>query len=398
MTIVPGLYGDAYVFDFGAYLDPGVIEVTLDDCIVQGGATSSTTVDVDVRDIPDNLTPPPSTSTSFFRILEAGNVIAEVFAEWDPNEGWRLYANSPYGDLAPASILLVDGKNRVEMVRWTHEDRGGTDVRVNDFLLARLITAPHVPGAQETFQLMLQQIDHPDADSALVFEVPTARRDASGLDPWARVVYESFDGGFDGVWLIDQPNAMAVTAQPRVELGDRLEIDLGYLEESQSSFLALPAVVPQNALLYNLPGPDGLGVRFWVDPSQSFVPVGQVLTLLTGCRSYSDCTPFQLGLEAGFGRFTMTARVAQDGGDTVQVSAEVFRKPFQVEVRMRPASAPDHADGYLELWIDGVLIERHNSLANASSEVSSLRFGLIEDVVGSTGVMGLDDLEVWTYD
>ncbi|MEM8962877.1 MAG: hypothetical protein AAGD38_15435 [Acidobacteriota bacterium] len=362
----------------------------------QNTTTSTTTVDVEIRDIPKSEDPPQPTR-EFLVIVEEGVEIVSARVEWSAaDEAWQISLAS--GAKVSVSYPLENGIHRVVVTRWTNHrsDDSGTDLRVEDTLVASLSTPPHVDLATETHILTMASLVA--SSTEVTFELPTAALSDSLVDSTARSVYDGFDSSaVSSSWAVYRPVVQTVTTQRLSWPGYQLDFDLGALPATGSSFLEIP-ITGFSPTRYQVPGPDGYGVRFWVDPSHVSIPAQHPFSLVAGCQSTGGCGAFRVWLDHDGTSLRIGLNARHDDGSISLMYAPVTATPHVVEVRLQPAWAADVENGWAELWIDGVLIGRTTGIDNHTRDVAMVRIGVIEDPDTSTGTLSYDEIEVWSFD
>ncbi len=396
-TLEPGLFGGkAYVFDTEDADGPSITTEIEDGTNSGNGTTTSTTdLDVEVRDLPGAKYGTLSNMT-FFRIREGGNVIGGLDAVWvdkGRSSGWYLRPTTSMQPFASSRFLLSEGRNRVRLRRWSQldADDGGIEVFLNGEWITELPSPPISLAQPEMHEIMLTNVPGP-GDQELVVDNPIARRSGNLIDPSMRLSYNNFSGGDTSEWTVVNAAAQSFPNQDLPGPGNRFDVDLGLLSTSQSSFLEKSVPLPVGGV----PDPPEFGLRLWIDPTAVSLPARSSVQVATACsESGASCDPLQIWLGHDGTSFTIAATAWRDGGSPTRIETPVTQVPHLVEVRLGHGWLPNLANGFLELRIDGVLIGRATGLDNHTAQINKLRLGVLTDAAGSSGVVGLDDFEAW---
>ncbi|MEM7352001.1 MAG: hypothetical protein AAF657_14470 [Acidobacteriota bacterium] len=398
LEIEAGLFGDAYAFDTSDEDGPRMV-VILDDGNNSGSGTttSATHLDVEVRDLP-NLTWESTDRMTFFQILDNGQPVGGLDAEWIDNgthTGWRVLPTSVSGPPLATGFALQSGVNRLRVRRWTHfgtaPPTGGLELFLNDVRVAELPAAAHDPDQPETHEIQLTNVPGP-GDHELVVQNVLTKRSQNTADPTTRLSYEPFNASITSDWVAINPVAQSYAPQDLPGDGDRLELDLGLVAQGHSSYLE--KAVP----LTPVEDPPGFALRFWLDPTAVSLKAGTALQVATACTASGSCEPARIWLGHDGDDVTIAATAWRNGGSAARVETPVANAPHLVEVRLRHGWLPGLANGSLELWIDGVLVGRETGIDNHTAQINKLRLGILTDAGASSGILGFDDYEAWRFE
>lgn len=127
--------------------------------------------------------------------------------------------------------------------------------------------------------------------------------------------------------------------------------------------------------------------RFYLDPNSLAMATSDRLVLLMDNGSVFDVS---LGRMAG--AYVITAGIKDDGGSlTSTTTYEISDDWHGVEIEWAAASSAGADDGYLKLWIDGVLQETVGGIDNDTRRVKSVQLGAVEGLdAGTSGTFYLD--------
>ncbi|MEM8964188.1 MAG: hypothetical protein AAGD38_22070 [Acidobacteriota bacterium] len=404
--------GTAYVLNSptsgsGPSISAGIMT---DDGGSQGPTTSTTAMDVTIRDIPTGVTSPttlPPLGVEFFTISEGVVGIASLEADWnDTTNQWELILKSGSSSNTLVYPLTLD-TNFVEVVRSTPiVGNPSTSLIVNENIIGSVPTTAHA-SLFEQHQLLVNELpgQGSGADSDLLFEKPTARSSRTSVDPSSRVVYENFTGGATG-WTVGNPGPQSTVTQSLPGPGDQLDIDLGLMSSLQSSYIeqsvTYSAFDPRPQRLVAAPGH---AVRFWVDLSDITIEIDKAVSLVAVCPSVVSglpCNAIRVWIEYDGTDYTIGANAGLAVGNTPSI-ALVSKEglavgEYRIEARMRNAYDDDLHNGWLDLYVNGVLAERQEGLDNYQHVPDIVRFGVLGDTASSSGVIELDDFEMWAFE
>jgi hypothetical protein len=225
-------------------------------------------------------------------------------------------------------------------------------------------------------------------------------------DPIRREIYDDFpaDNGIHGVsnnrsnWqAIVREDTMVEIPQTLPGPGNQLEISLATLLAGESSYFETEPSGPAGGTELQ---PEGSALRFWFDPSEVMMAPNTQFALAATCGPTPPCGAAQVRYRRkpdGNHDLLVTA-LLEDGSFLAIPSGTLPAGPHTVEVRMRNAAAPGLDNGWFELWIDGDLVDRRERLANHDQQADFFRFGVLNDMAGSSGTLVLDELEAWRFD
>ena len=395
VPVTGALGGIAYFLPAtGTPLDQPKLVVPIEDTQSgNNGTASSGTVHVTVRDI-GTIGPPLNQNGdrfTFFSISEGTTEIVRVEAVW-LSGAWKMQAIGP--SISSTLLDLAGGLNRVRLQRWTNAEGGsGTDLFLEDRRIITLDTSPHDPESAETFVISAAEYVG-NGQVELRVEAPRAQRGEQWIDPTTTVVADGIDGGVDAAWTVINGFAQSLSAQDLPGPGDRLDIDLGLLPQGHSSFLERPVTLPPGGVL----DPAGYAIRFWVDPTAASFAVDTAVRIATACTETGSCGAARVWIGRDSQGLTLTATAQRELGPGARVETAVTNEPHLVELRMRHGIAPGIANGWLELWVDGRLHGRVDGIDNHTKQIAKLRLGALNDAAGSSGIIGLDDYEMWRFE
>lgn len=396
-TISPGLLSpEAHLFEIGLEGQEPSFSVPVDDVASgQGHTTSTTTVDVEVRDIPNRPAPGDEIPTAlFYSIADGGVLVAEIKAEWIQND-WNVHVSSPTDFSTPVRMPLEFGPNRLLLRRWRDlEDGGGTELYVNDKFVANVASLQH-SASEEVHTLIPTSIISADG-LELIVENPKVRRSSILIDTETQVIEDRFTGGPSSDWQVVNPATQQFTPQDLPGPGQRFDIDLGLLSSVQSSYVSKSLSLPAGGVV----DAQGYGLRFWIDPTSVTMPADGYLGVFAGCPQTGTCSALRVWLVRsthGTG-FWIHLTAQRSSGSFVGVATPVTTAPHQVEVRMRNSWLPTLSNGSIELWIDGTLINRVENVDNYDKQLDLIRFGAFSPPAVTTGILGLDEFAFWRFD
>ncbi|MEM8964187.1 MAG: hypothetical protein AAGD38_22065 [Acidobacteriota bacterium] len=403
-VIVPGLLGDAYLLELpssgAAPSISGVIDP--DDGHGQGSTNSTTAMDVTVRDIP-TFNRSNQGGTKFFEIREDQTTIASLSALWNPTTSlWEIELSS--GSSSSTVTHALDSDEVFVTVTRSTPTFGApsTTLTVDEQAIGVVPTSAH-SSLFETHELLMEELPGPlAAGSDLVFEKPTARTSRVAHDPTQRIAYDSFDGGVGLGWTVGNPGPQSTSTQDLPGPGSRFDIDLALMSALQSSFLERLTTVSTSSSATRPTSffDPGYGIRFWVDLSDITIAADEPITLATACPPVGlPCNALRVWVEYDGTHYTIGANAGLSTGNSPTI-AQVIREDldagvYWVEARMRNAYSASIQNGSVDLWIDGKLAERAVGLDNHQHVPERVRFGVIGDTTNSTGILGLDDFEIW---
>ena len=395
-TVVGGLLvNKAYALNFASTNTPGHVRAPTDDGTAsgQGHTTSTTTVDIEVRDIPTILPSDPR-ATEFFRILEGTDPAVELAASWDQiAENWTIHLTSEVSSSA-SNVDLPTGPSRLTIRRWTGRyGTAGADLFLNDKPVTTIAAAPLAAETVETYEFQLEGIEGPPG-TELVVENPFVARSPTLVDPTTRLIYDPFTGGADPQWAVAHAGAQAISAQDLPGNGDRFDVDFGYLSPGAHSFLETAIPLQPGGVV----DPPGFAMRFWMDPTAVTLAPNTGVRIATACTETGSCGAARIWLKHDGNGLAIEATAWQNGQSAARIETPITNQPHLIELRMRHGWKPTIANGSLELWIDGVLIGDVAGLNNHTSQINKLRLGVLNDPAGSSGVIGFDEYEAWRFD
>ena len=401
VTVIPGLLAaDAFeLSNANQPTGPSLAVAIGDPASGNATTTSTTTVDIEVRDIPNWSS--PANSWNFYLIREGVTEIAKLMARWTtlPSEGatssgfWEVLPVNP-SHVTGERLPLRVGRNRLKLVRWhdTMENLAGVDLYVNGRLAGTVDVPPMLGNTDETHEVLMNEIPTP-GNLRLIIENPKVARSENLVDNTERLRYDSFGGGPGAAWTTINAFAQGTAAQNLPGPGDRFEIDLGQLASLDSSFIEAPVTFTPGGSL----DPPGFAMRLWLDPTSVTLSPNSTFRVATACNEVDNCGAARIWLGHDGTSYTIAATAWRDGSPGARIEVPVSNEPHTVEVRLRHGWTPDTANGSVELWIDGEIAGAVTGLDNHASQVAKVRLGTLRDVAGSSGILGLDNYEAWHF-
>ncbi|NUM45739.1 MAG: hypothetical protein HUU38_13635 [Anaerolineales bacterium] len=133
--------------------------------------------------------------------------------------------------------------------------------------------------------------------------------------------------------------------------------------------------------------------RFYLDPHGLWLNGGNH-TIFQGLMAPNTSVfTVDLGHQPDTNEYQLMLQLKVQGGEWMLTPGfTISDAPHAVEVHWGAASAPDAADGWVQLWLDGGLVYEHAQLANAGLQIDSIRLGAVyAPLPGATGVYCLDE-------
>ncbi len=114
--------------------------------------------------------------------------------------------------------------------------------------------------------------------------------------------------------------------------------------------------------------------RFYFDPNSVTLPAGEDHDIFAG-RTSSGIA-FRVQLVYASGVYQIRAKIRNDSGsDTSTASYPISDAPHFIEVDWAAATTPGANDGYLSLWLDGVLKQTISGVDNDTMRIEEARLG-----------------------
>ncbi len=392
VSVVQGLL-TPYAFELAGVSSPRPsMTVAIGDS-ASGHATTTSTTDVgmEVEDIPGEWL--PNTVWPFYQILEGSTPIVNLLAHYTA-AGWSVQLVSATGQSGPLHPLEF-GHNRLRLVRWDDavSSRAGVDLYVNRRFGSEVDTVRYLGNMDEHHDILMPVVPGP-TNQQLVIDQPRAARSENVVDPTTRLRYDDFSGGPDASWTTINGGPLGFASQDLPGSGDRLEVDLGQTGADDTAMLEAPVA--------HTPGgandPPGFSMRLWLDPTNVTMPTDTSVRIATACTEGGNCGAARIWLGYDGTSYTIAATAWRDGSPGARIEVPVTNEPHTVQVKLNHGWLPGLANGSVELWIDNQLAGTVTGLDNHASQIAKVRLGVMRDVGGSAGIIGLDDYEAWHFD
>jgi hypothetical protein len=143
--------------------------------------------------------------------------------------------------------------------------------------------------------------------------------------------------------------------------------------------------VPGNRLMH-------YNARFYLNPNALTLPAGRSVAIFSGGND--DGWVFCLYLKKSGDAYTLTTCAADDAWNWIEAAPVIINNGWNtVEVEWKAASAPGANDGYVKLWVDGVLSATLANLDNDQQRLDYVDLGAMNISSGVIGTLYFDDFE-----
>ena len=145
----------------------------------------------------------------------------------------------------------------------------------------------------------------------------------------------------------------------------------------------------------HLNGPNNeteFGAECWVRPTLAMA-AGESFSII---RTAGVGTPFRITLNFDGTNYLIGYEQVTDTGVNINLGTIVTDEPHFVGVWWGAATGPGANNGFIYLYIDGVLTEWENDTDNDTRNIDSVRFGAAEGLDGNTlGIFDVDECRWW---
>ncbi len=390
ILIVPGVVAPlAYQMSVDSSASEQPEMVVIHDNTAGHQQTSEHTVNVSVDDLDIRRFPQPGSELSFYSIQQNDDIIVELKAQYDSNhQVWQVRPWAP-GNTSFVPTDIHPGYHSVKLVRWGTLGASGADFYVNGQNLGTINNLPLMDTGPEIHTLTQTETAEYDG-LRMRFEEPSIIVGQNLSDLSTILQNDSFDEVLtNSTWdqVVGQ-SYLSTSPQTLTGTGQQLDIDLGSIPHWEHAY------VRQDYLTEPL---DNLSSRLWLDPSQVTLPEGGHLRIVYGCtNSAADwCVSFRLLLVKENGAHELRLYSWDDVGGEHIISTPFSLEPHFVEIQFKTGVAPGLPTGWAKLWVDGTAVGASNQLDNANKKVEDVRIGTNYTSVTSTGILSIDELEIW---
>jgi hypothetical protein len=130
--------------------------------------------------------------------------------------------------------------------------------------------------------------------------------------------------------------------------------------------------------------------RFYFSPNHVSIPKRKVQDLFIG-RSSAGASLFRLQLQLNSGKYQLRGVVLTNNGKTLTTSWYNINDTANViELAWQAASSSRSSDGFISLWLDGILLETRSGVANGSYHLEEIWLGPQAIPSGTSGIEYFD--------
>jgi hypothetical protein len=133
--------------------------------------------------------------------------------------------------------------------------------------------------------------------------------------------------------------------------------------------------------------------RFYLDPNGLWLNGGNH-TIFQGLMApNTSVLTVDLGHQPATNEYQLMLQIKLEGGEWMLTPGfTISDAPHAIEVHWGAASAPEAADGWVQLWLDGTLVYEHTQLANAGIQMDTAKLGAVfAPLPGALGLYCLDE-------
>jgi CSLREA domain-containing protein len=136
--------------------------------------------------------------------------------------------------------------------------------------------------------------------------------------------------------------------------------------------------------------------RFYFNPNSIQIPSGQRLNIFAGSNSRSSTVNFIYLQQVGM-NYSISACGKDDTTSKFSCTSPIFiPNSWQtVEIEWKQARSSSVHDGYLNLWVDNILVGNIANINNDAEPIYVISMGISDAPTGTNGTMYFDGFELW---